>query len=176
MRALLFSLLLAGCTPITAERHQTPTPGADAARQATIATVMAGSQPTTDTFLSPDGQWQAEIVVHSCVATQAEETGEAAEYAYELLRLAPGDAGEWQQVDSQLINCGGLGAFGLAGLCWSPDSRYFYYTPAREGVPDGAGEWSRPVWQLEAATGAIQEVDATATNMGDDDLCNSAQP
>jgi hypothetical protein len=165
-------LLLAGCVPVAAERHQTPTPGADAAAQATIAAVMAAGQPITETFPSPDGQWQVEIVVYDCVAT-----GEEMEHAYELLRFAPADSDEWRQADSQLINCGGLGAFGLGGLCWSPDSRYFYYTPAREGVPDGAGEWSRPVWQLEAATGTIRELDEAAANIeGEGTLCTSAQP
>jgi hypothetical protein len=124
---------------------------------------MAASQPLTETFPSPDGQWQAETVVYGCV-----ETDEETEHAYELLRFAASSAGEWRQVDSQLINCGGLGAYGLAGLCWSRDSRYFYYTPARQGVPDGAGEWSRPVWQLEAATGAIREIDDSAANMAEE--------
>jgi hypothetical protein len=155
--------LLAGCTPLSAERHQTPAPDAEAAlAQQAIAAVIAGSRPVTETFPSPDGQWQAEIAVYGCTATQGIESGEMTEYAYELLRLAPQGTGEWRQVDSQLINCGGLGAYGLGGLCWSPDSRYFYYTDARTGVPDGMGEWSQPVWQLEAVTGAIEEMDETA--------------
>jgi hypothetical protein len=66
------------------------------------------------------------------------------EYAYEQLRLVQVSSGEEVIVASQLRYCGGLGAVGLDGLFWSPNSLYFYYTDAREGVPDGCGYWERP--------------------------------
>ncbi len=46
--------------------------------------------------------------------------------------------------------CGGLGAFGLGGLNWSPGGRYFYYTTAREGQPDGGCRaWVPPVARVD---------------------------
>ena len=95
------------------------------------------------------------------------------------LRLARAGAGASAQVDSQLINCGGLGAYGFEGLCWSPDSRYFYYDTAREGVPDGMRlEWTPPIRQLDVASGMIRELNGTTTATGNekDSLCTSTQP
>ena len=82
------------------------------------------------------------------------------------------------QVDSQLINCGGLGAYGFRGLCWSPDSSYFYYDMAREGVPDGSGSWAPPIRQLDVALGMIRELTGATTATGNekDSLCASTQP
>lgn len=133
-------------------------------QQEVIAAVMAGAQPFSEMFLSPDGQWQVEIVIYGCV-----ETADEAVHAYELLRFAPAGAEEWRQADSQLINCGGLGAYGFQGICWSPDSRYFFYTTAREGVPDGSGEWSPPPWQLDAASGTIHELGEVAATCAQGD-------
>lgn len=152
--------LAAGCVAVSAvrqalQRATTPTP--DAATQEIVAAVMAGAQPITETFAAPDAQWQVEIVIYGCV-----ETGDEAVYAYELLRFAAAGADEWRQADSQLINCGGLGAYGFQAICWSPDGRYFYYTTAREGVPDGNSDWSPPVWQLGPDSGTIRELGAVA--------------
>lgn len=108
-------------------------------------TVVAMSKPRIDSSLSsPDGKWRAEIVIHDCVLT-----GELDENAYEELRLVQVDTNVIKVVDDQLQNCGGLGAFGLEGLFWSPNSRYFYYTNAREGFPDGCGYWERPILRLD---------------------------
>ena len=140
---LLLSLVVtAGCVGVSADGHaasvaavpaarSTPTP--DAATRATIAAVMAGTQPLTQTFTSPDGVWQAEIAMYGCVASGI--GGEAnGEYAFEALFLTRTGAETLAQVDSQLINCGGLGAYGFQGLCWSADSRYFYYDMGRGGT------------------------------------------
>ena len=136
---------------------------------------MAGTQPVTQTFTSPDGVWQAEIAMYGCASIA---DGEASgEYAYEALYLTR--AGAPAQVDSQLINCGGLGAYGFQGLCWSPDSRYFYYDMAREGVSDGSGEWTAPIRQLEADSGMIRELMGTTTAADGnkkDTLCSSTRP
>ena len=184
---LLLSLaLVTGCVPVSADRHAvsqsaaptvpaTPTP--DAAARDTITAVMAGTQPVTQTFPSPDGVWQAEIAVYKCVAAGSGDEG-SDEYAFEGLYLERIDTGSLAQVDSQLINCGGLGAYGIQGLCWSADSRYFYYDMAREGVPDGNGEWIPPVRQLEIDSGMIRELSDRTTATGDakDTLCSSTQP
>lgn len=109
------------------------------------ATVVALQRPEVyGTYPSPDGKWRAEVVVYEC--TRVDQEGE---FAHEQLKLVHIPSGEERTVDTQLISCGGLGAFGLAGLFWSPNSRYFYYTDAREGVPDGCGYWERPVTRLD---------------------------
>ncbi len=115
--------------------------------------------------------------MYGCVAAGNSDEG-SDEYAFEGLYLGRVDAGSFAQVDSQLINCGGLGAYGFQGLCWSPDSRYFYYDMAREGVPDGSGEWTAPIRQLEVNSGMIRELTDKTTATGDEKetLCSSMQP
>lgn len=76
--------------------------------------------------------------------------------AYEQLNLVDVDNGEATTAAEQLISCGGLGAFGLEGLFWSPNSRFFYFTTAREGVPDGCGYWQRPLLRAAVETGETQ--------------------
>jgi Tol biopolymer transport system component len=88
-------------------------------------------------------------VIYDCVPV-----GEADEFAYEQLNLIQTDDNSVVGADSQVQSCGGLGAFGLAGLFWSADSQYFYYTNAREGVPDGCGYWSPPFLRLDVSNPA----------------------
>jgi hypothetical protein len=121
---------------------------------------MAAAQPVTTTFAAPDGQAQVEIIVYGCAWTGQDTT-----HAYELMRLATGGGADWRQVDSQLINCGGLGTYGFAALCWSTDYRYFYYTKTREGVPDGAGDWLIPLYQLEVSNGLVRELGVAASHL-----------
>ena len=97
--------------------------------------------------LSPNGEWQAEITAYDC-----SPIGDLGEYAYEQLKLIRVVDKEEKIVDSQEIACGGLGAFGFEGLFWSSNSRYFYYTDAREGVPDGCGYWVKPVLRLDTTS------------------------
>ena len=185
---LLLSLALtAGCVGVSADRHVaseaevppvTPIAPQDAATRDTIAAVTDGTQPVTQTITSPDGVWQAEIAMYRCVAT-GNGSEDSSEYAFEVLYLARAGAEIPTQVDSQLINCGGLGAYGFQGLCWSPDSRYFYYDMAREGVPDGSGEWTPPIRQLDVNSGMIRELTRTSTvTVGNEKetLCSSTQP
>jgi Tol biopolymer transport system component len=69
------------------------------------------------------------------------------------------DTGEARVLVDQLINCGGLGAFGLEALYWSSDSRYLFYTPAREGSPDGGcGPWYRPIVRLDVHGGDHEDL------------------
>jgi len=107
------------------------------------ATVVARATPfVLATYVAPGGLWVARVNVHGCVSIADE-----GEMAYEELVLQDG-SGSFV-ADEQLINCGGLGAFGLAGLYWSPDGRFLFYTTGREGVPDGCGFWMPPVSQLD---------------------------
>jgi hypothetical protein len=109
------------------------------------ATVVAIQRPRLyGSFPSPDGKWRAEVDIYECVKTDG-----IAENAYEQLVLVQVTSGDERTTDDQLRYCGGLGAFGLAGLFWSPNSRYFYYTDAREGGPDGCGYWERPLLRLD---------------------------
>jgi hypothetical protein len=106
---------------------------------------MASNEPKiSSSLLSPDGKWRAEVVTYACVAV-----GGVDENAYEQLILTQVDNGVEKLADNQLQYCGGLGAFGLEGLFWSQNSRYFYYTNEREGVPGGCGYWERPIIRLD---------------------------
>jgi len=75
------------------------------------------------------------------------------ENAYEQLKLIQVSNGAESVMDRQLQYCGGLGGYGFGGLFWSANSRYFYYTSAREGVPDGlCWYWERPIHRLDVLT------------------------
>ncbi len=112
-----------------------------------IATVIATSQPRIySPLLSPDGKWRAEVIIYDCVPVNRVDQN-----AYEELRLVEISTGVETVIDTQLQNCGGLGAAGLANLFWSPTSRYLYYTEARDGYPDGCGYWERPITRLDVA-------------------------
>ena len=118
---------------------QAPTPTLDA-----LGTVVASQQPRVESHPSPDGRWVAEILVYECVQVTEEQ-----ENAYQELRLTEVETGQPLTVDSQFLFCGGLGASGLGGRFWSPDSRFFYYTNARTGVPDGCGYFTSPYLRVD---------------------------
>lgn len=130
----------ASATAIPTRITETPAATPDIA-----ATVAAIQQPRLyGSYPSPDGKWRAEVVIYECV-----KAGGVDEIAYEQLKLVQVTSGDERTADDQLQYCGGLGAFGLEGLFWSPNSRYFYYTDAREGIPDGCGYWERPIIRLD---------------------------
>jgi len=117
------------------------------------ATVMAIAAPTRQsTIVSPDGRWRAEVDVYPC----SELPGGADVLSFEQLNLVDVDNGEATTAAEQLISCGGLGAFGLEGLFWSANSRFFYFTNAREGVPGGCGYWQRPLLRAAVETGETE--------------------
>jgi len=95
-------------------------------------------------YVSPDQQWRVEEVTYGCV-----QTDENAQQALDQLQLVQSSTGYTKTMATQLHNCGGLGAFGLAGRFWSPNSRYFYYTDTREGVPDGCGYWAGSLFSFD---------------------------
>lgn len=117
------------------------------------ATVMAIAAPTRKaTSVSPDGRWQSELIVYPC--SELSDGGDV--LSFEQLNVVDIDSGEVETAAEQLINCGGLGAFGLEGLFWSANSRYFYFTTAREGVPDGCGYWRPPLLRFAVETAETQ--------------------
>jgi hypothetical protein len=127
----------------TPTRTAMPSPTADLA-----ATVVAAQQPSLyASYPSPDGKWRMDILIYNCVSV--DEGGN--EDAYEQLLLVDLADGEAHLADEQLQSCGGLGAFGFEGRYWSPESTYFYYTNARQGVPDGCGYWEPPLSRIEIA-------------------------
>jgi hypothetical protein len=92
--------------------------------------------------------------------------GEEGEVSYEQLNLLEVATQKQTEVMHQQIYCGGLGAYGLAALCWFADSQLLYFTDARQGVPDGAGEWQRPLFQVDPATGQTQPYNGEVTSAG----------
>jgi hypothetical protein len=127
----------------------TPTPDA-------LATVIASQQPRVESYPSPDGRWIAEILSYDCVRVSEEQ-----ENAYQELRLTEVETRQPVTVDSQFLFCGGLGASGLGGRFWSADSRFFYYTDARTGVPDGCGYFTSPYLRVD-----ILDISAEYLGMG----------
>jgi hypothetical protein len=122
-------------------------PDYEATATAVVETVKTGESIEFSTYISPDDKWQADVVRYDCVAID----GSADTSAYEELRIIGTDVDI--VIDTQLQNCGGLGAFGLDGLYWSANSQYFYYTDAREGQPDGGcGYWERPIYRFDTLT------------------------
>lgn len=121
-------------------------------------TVTPGPSPTSDPVslvmigqtarhgalqASPDGAKRAEVAIYDCIATGEDPN---VRQSFEILRIIALDDTTEYQLDSQFINCGGLGAFGLDILGWSADSRYLLYTPHREGQPDGGCRpWARSI-------------------------------
>jgi hypothetical protein len=120
------------------------------------ATVIAISPPRIhSSFLSADGQWRAEVVIHDCVKLQ----GNIDANAVEILKLIRVNNETEMIIENTLLNCGGVGAGGLGGLLWSPNNRYFYYTDAREGLPDGGcGYWARPIKRVNVDSQKVEAV------------------
>jgi len=144
--------------PLPTREVETPTPTPDfyataylATSTAVVEAVVAAEKPRVHgVHLSPDGKWRAEVIIYDCVKVDTRPSADA--NAYEQLKLIQVNNGEEKSVDSQLQYCGGLGAAGLEGLFWSSNSRFFYYTNAREGVPDGCGFWEPPILCLDIDT------------------------
>jgi len=125
----------------------TPADPADVLRQTVLPQSLFS-------FPSPDGKLRAEIRTYACTLVEAEQA-----YALDQ-HVIHGRSRERSCVaDEQLQACGELGASGLGGLYWSPDGQRFYYTPAREGVPDGCGMWwAPPIAYVDVKTRVAQEL------------------
>jgi hypothetical protein len=145
-------------SPLPAPALSATAPSVGTEPPAAVGTVVATTEGRfLSPLASPDGAWQADVLAYECTPV-----GDTDTLAYEQLRLSPSGGGESTTVAAQVINCGGLGAYGFAPLEWSADGRYLYYTDAREGVPDGQGDWSRTILRYDTLTGVIAQVDAVA--------------
>jgi len=133
----------------SAAKPPAPTPNYNQTATAVVQAVVSTVQPKLHTsMISPDKNWRVEIIIYDCV--QVVEDGPN---AYEQLKLIQVSDGTETVIDTQLQYCGGVGAYGLGGLYWSPNSRYFYYTDAREGSPDGlCWYWERPIYRMDVLT------------------------
>lgn len=111
---------------------------------AALETVFA-QVPEVTVNRSPNGLWRAERLVYPCV-----RMGEFNEVSVMELQVVNAITGERYPIVEQVISCGGLGAFGLGVLYWSPNSRYLYYTDAAFGVPDGlACYWTPAMYRID---------------------------
>lgn len=109
-----------------------------------IAVITATVAPEVfQSYASPDGAWTAQVTVYDCSLVGDNEM------SYEVLELIDSTTQARHVVAEQLIYCQGLGAFGLSILHWSENGRYLYYTDGREGYPDGAGFWLRPMYRVQ---------------------------
>lgn len=149
----------------TATPGPSPTPEPAALLIATVEPQLRGMLP------SPDGALVAEVIVYPCPpegekATSVSATGEIlTPQSLETLHIMDAAADLEYQVESQLLNCGGLGAFGLEPLIWSADGQVLWYTTAREGGPDGACRpWVRPMTRLDLTNWSSAELAQAATS------------
>lgn len=109
----------------------------------TVQSVILAQYP------SPDGGWLVEVIRHECSSLP----NFVDSIAYEQLKLINSTDRTAKVIEDQLQNCGGIGAYGLRGLYWSPNSRYFYYTDLREGYPETCGNYAIPaIYRLDTAT------------------------
>lgn len=149
--------------PPTATPGPSPTPEPAALLIATVEPRLKGALP------SPDGALLAEVFVYPCPPEGEKETGESATgeiltpQSLETLHIVDAAADLEYQIDSQLLNCGGLGAFGLEPLTWSADGQTLWYTTAREGGPDGACRpWVRPMTRFDLEEWSSATMDQAA--------------
>ena len=142
-------------TPTPFVPTETPTYEPDLSGTATVQAVVTAYPPQIRTsYPSPDQKWRAEVVVYNeCPQTIADSEAMMDRNSYEALKLINLTDGSERVVEDELLYCGGIGAGGLDGLFWSANSRYFYYTDAAFGMPDGCGAfWQRPTWRLDVTT------------------------
>lgn len=123
-------------------------------REDAIAAITGAVRPEViQDYASPDGMWTAQVTVYECT-----QIGDNV-MSYEVLELIDSATQTRHLVADQLIYCQGLGAFGLSILHWSQNGSYLYYTDGREGYPDGAGFWLRPMYRVQIS-------DRSATYLG----------
>ncbi|MBE0695810.1 MAG: PQQ-binding-like beta-propeller repeat protein, partial [Anaerolineaceae bacterium] len=125
----------------------TPTPAPqDFGKSDIIRELMLKAQVNVlGPYPSPDGKKQVEVVIYPCT-----EVSNGIKYSYEQMRLSPSAEGVSVLIGDWLITCGGLGAYGTDLLAWAETSNAFYFTPTRQGVPDGnCGFWNRQVFRYD---------------------------
>lgn len=139
------SLTPAGLTP-AGLTPASPTPSKPTPTPDIAATLVAIASPhVISSQTSPDGAWRADVLSYDCMSVAGDD------YGYDLLRLVRLADGVTRTADSQLLNCHGLGAAGLAGEFWSANGRFFYYSTSRVGVPEGCGYFPGAISRLDVA-------------------------
>ncbi len=99
-------------------------------------------------FVSPDERWRVDIVIRDCTKVDPRPGADA--NSLEQLVLVDVQRANHEVISEQFLYCGGVGAYGFDGLRWSADSRYFYFTPAKNGGPDGmCWYWERPIDSID---------------------------
>lgn len=158
---------LAVATPTTTPTPwPTATPGPSPTPEPAALLAAAAPPRLRAALPSPDEMLLAEVLVYACAPISDAAMGtEPQSMSLELLRIVDA-AGEVEyQIDSQLLNCGGLGAVGLEPLVWGADSRSLWYTTAREGGPDGACRpWVRPMTRVDVTDWSVVTLDQAATS------------
>lgn len=149
---------------VTPTPPPTATPGPSPTPEPAALLVAAGEPRLRAALPSPDGALVAEVFVHPCATVGEAVEGEVqTPQSLEYLRVVDAVADVEYQIDSQLLNCGGLGAFGLEPLTWSADGQVLWYTTAREGGPDGACRpWVRPMTRFDLAGWSSATLDQAA--------------
>lgn len=132
-------------TPPSETPSDTPTPSSTDLLQTMVASYPA---KISSSYPSTDQKWRVEVVVYNeCTQDMSDPN------SYEALKLVDLTSGAETLIEDQLLYCGGIGAGGLAGLFWSPNSRYFYYSDAAFGRPDGGCfGWQTPISRLDVTT------------------------
>lgn len=128
-----------------------------------IDAVMAAAEPLVlQQVDSPDGAWQAVVTQYPCI--YIDDVGER--LSYERLDIVDSSSDTVLLVAEQIINCQGLGAYGLAVRHWSGSGAYLYFTDAREGQPDGmASAWTPPIARYVVETASIEHLGQAALSM-----------
>ena len=158
---------LAVATPTTTPTPwPTVTPGPSPTPQPAALLVASGPARLRGSLPSPDEMLRAEVLVYECAPISDPALGtEPQPMSLELLRVVDA-AGEVEyQIDSQLLSCGGLGAFGLQPLFWGADGQTLWYTTAREGGPDGACRPRvRPMTRVDVTDWSAVTLDQAVTS------------
>ena len=142
------------------------TPGPSPTPEPAALLAEAGPPRLRAALPSPDGALRAEVLVYECAPISDAALGtEPQPMSLELLRVVDAAGAVEYQIDSQLLNCGGLGAFGLVPLFWGADGQTLWYTTAREGGPDGACRpWVRPMTRVDVTDWSVVTLDQAATS------------
>ena len=110
-----------------------------------VPTIVGSRKPDiTTSSRSPNGEWRADLAVYSCM-----QIGEGDELAYDQLTMVHLTDMSAVIVDFQVQSCAGTEPRGLGPLFWSSNSRYFYYTTARMGRPNGCSYWQPPIYRID---------------------------
>ncbi len=136
---------------ITPTPWPTATPGPSPTPAPAALLAAAGPPRLAAVLPSPDEALRAEVLVYDCAPISDAALGsEPQPMALEIMRVIDPVGETEYQIDSQLLSCGGLGAFGLEPLAWAADGSVLWYTTAREGGPDGACRpWARPMTRVD---------------------------